>query len=136
MKSIIAVILPCATANWNIGAGELSVMPQPQSLTRLDGVFNLAPSTWIYTDRASVDTGKFLSERLRQSTSYKFRVSGMTGLDLESQLNGDILLTTNGAAPALGAEGCELSDQQSRRHSRAGRRFWWHGFLWEHLLDT
>ena len=91
-----------------LAAGEPAVIPQPQNLTRLDGSFTLARDTRIYTDPASLDTGNFLAARLRQSTGWRFRVSGKTTPALEAGITGGIFLTTNAANGALGAEGYEL----------------------------
>ncbi|HEX7570636.1 MAG TPA: beta-N-acetylhexosaminidase, partial [Verrucomicrobiae bacterium] len=85
---------------------EPALIPQPQNLARLDGAFQLAPNTRIYTDPASMDTGMFLAERLRKSTGWRFRISGKTTPDLK--VTDGILLTTTGADASLGAEGYEL----------------------------
>jgi hexosaminidase len=89
-------------------ADEPAVIPQPQQLTRLDGSFRLARDTRIYTDPASGETGDFLAARLRQATGWRFRVSGKSARALAAENPAGIVLTTNAAAAALGAEGYEL----------------------------
>ena len=85
---------------------EPAIIPQPQSLTRLEGAFKLAPATRIYTDPASMDTGGVLAARFRQATGWPVRISGKTTPDLV--VNDGILLTTSGADAGLGTEGYEL----------------------------
>ena len=89
-----------------LAMNEPAIIPQPQSLTRLEGAFKLASGTRIYTDPASMNTGDFLAGRLRKSTGWRFRISGKTAPDLT--ITDGILLTTSGAEAGLGAEGYEL----------------------------
>jgi hexosaminidase len=107
MKSkLIAAMAALSLAATALAVNEPAIIPQPQSLTRLDGAFKLAPDTRIYTDPASADTGGFLAERLRKPTGYSFRISPKTTPDLK--VNDGILLTTSDADSSLGAEGYEL----------------------------
>ncbi len=109
MKSIIAGILFCAAANWAVAANEPSLIPVPQKMERLDGVFNLASHPRIYTDRASAQTARFLAGRLSKSTGSHFKVSTKNVPDMAAALMDGILLTTNGADASQGDESYELT---------------------------
>jgi hexosaminidase len=119
MKSIIVGILVCAAANGAVAVNEPALIPAPQKMERLDGAFTLASHLRIYTDPASVETGKFLAGRLAKSTGYKFKVSGKTGPDREAAIAGGILLTTSGADASQGDEGYELTVATNRVVIRA-----------------
>jgi hexosaminidase len=93
----------------SLHADELSLIPQPQKIQPLDGVFKLTADTPIYTDPQSLSTGEFLGKRLRQSTGYGFKVNGITSTAAESALTGGVLLTTSNADVTLGNEGYELA---------------------------
>ena len=69
-----------------------------------DGVFVLRSSTEILDDAAARPAAAFLAERFRAGTGFRFPVhsSGKSAA-------GNILLTTNGSNPDLGAEGYELT---------------------------
>jgi hexosaminidase len=105
---LIAGVAAFSLAATVLAVNEPAIIPQPQSLTRLEGAFKLAADTRIYTDSASADTGNLLAGKFRQSTGWPFRVSGKTTPDLEAGITDGILLTTKGASAALGAEGYEL----------------------------
>ena len=83
-----------------------AIVPAPQKLEQLDGVFDLKPTTRIVTDSGSGQTGEFLRQRLHTATGYSLKVdetfSGTTST------KGRIILTTNNAMASLGAEGYEL----------------------------
>ncbi len=98
------VFLSVVTA---LAVNEPAIIPQPQKITRLVGAFKLAADTRIYTDTASADTGALLSAQLRKSTGWGFTVGSKTSS--EPVITAGILLTTNGADAALGAEGYELN---------------------------
>ena len=106
LKLIIGMVTLSLAATV-LAVNEPAIIPQPQNLTRLEGAFKLAADTRIYTDSASVATGKFLAAQLRKSTGWRFRISGKPASD--SKITDGILLTTKGAAARLGAEGYELA---------------------------
>lgn len=85
---------------------EPAVIPQPQKMTRLEGFFQLSPDSRIYTGAGSAKTGEFLAGRLRQSTGWNLKTRKFG--TKESTIHGGIVLMTNGADAALGAEGYEL----------------------------
>jgi hexosaminidase len=97
-----------ATAVGVAETNDLALIPQPQSVERLGGGFELTAATRIYTDPGSLATGEFLGRRLRQSTGYAFKVDGKTSPDEAMRLTSGILVTTNHADTILGAEGYEL----------------------------
>ena len=96
-------------ANWAIAADEPALIPVPQKMERLDGVFQLSSGTRIYTDRASSETGKFLVGYLSKSTGYHFKISGKISPAKEAGISDGILLTTNGADTIQGDESYELT---------------------------
>src|ERR1039457_6330180 len=106
MKSKLICAMAVCWAVTALAVNEPAVIPQPQSLTRLEGAFKLAADTRIYTDPASLDSGNLLAAQLRQSTGWRFRISGKTTPDLA--VTGGILLATSVADASLGAEGYEL----------------------------
>ena len=106
MKTNILIALSALSlATAALAVNEPAIIPQPQELTRLEGVFKLAPTTEIICDATARDTARILSSKLRQSTGWEFPVSDSAG----TEPNGGILLTTSGATAALGAEGYELT---------------------------
>src|SRR5262245_19516366 len=84
-------------------AAEPTIVPAPQTMELREGAFKLAPDTRIYTDAASAQTGKDLAARLHTATGYSLSASVKQGSEA------GILLTTEGANAALGAEGYELT---------------------------
>jgi len=60
VKSIITGILLCVAADWAMAADEPALVPVPQKMERLEGLFQVSPGMRIYTDRASSETGKLL----------------------------------------------------------------------------
>jgi alpha-L-fucosidase len=89
-----------------VAGPDIAIIPAPQKLDRRPGMFQLAPATRIAADPASLPTAQRLAQRLRQATGYPVPVAGS---DKGSPSAGEILLTTRGAAAALGPEGCALS---------------------------
>ncbi len=85
---------------------SLALIPWPQKVTLEAGVFKLTPDTRVYVDSASRETGKFLTERLRQSTGYPLPTH--TKFFSGAAIMGGILLTTKDASTNLGAEGYDL----------------------------
>ncbi len=108
MKSAIVVLSTLLLALPAFAADKVApaLVPVPQKLEQLDGVFKLTTRTHIVTDAGSASTGDFLREKLRVSTGYSLKQdandSGTTARDT-------IVLTTNNAKASLGAEGYELS---------------------------
>jgi hexosaminidase len=99
-------LLLAATA-FAADTNELALIPLPQKIQRLDGAFQLAADTQIYTDPNSFATGEFLAAQLRQSVGGHFKVSGKTLPGMA--ITDGILLTTAGADPFLGGEGYALT---------------------------
>lgn len=83
-----------------------ALVPVPQKLELLEGVFKLKPQTRIVTDAASGQTGEFLRAKLHASTGYRLPLDEKYP---GAPAQGAILLTTNDAKSTLGAEGYELS---------------------------
>ena len=108
-KSIIAGIFfaPAVLSVFAAGTNELAIIPLPQKMEMRAGAFKLSADTKIFTDFGSRQTGKFLAERLRQSTGYPFKTGGKR-FSSDEVPNG-ILLTTKSADTNLGAEGYELT---------------------------
>src|SRR5664279_4706037 len=106
MKTKIVIglsVLSLATAA--LAVNEPAIIPQPQSLTRLEGSFKLAEDMTIYTDAAAAETGRMLAGKFRQATGWQIRVSNQPTPDVK--ITDGILLTTAGADAALGPEGYE-----------------------------
>ena len=85
---------------------DLAIIPLPQRTMLYAGHFTLTPDTCIYTDLASGQTAKFLTERLRPSTGYRLPLRAKLSGTL---VNDGILLTTRSADTNLGAEGYQLT---------------------------
>jgi hexosaminidase len=108
MKSAIVALFSLLLILPAFAAGNLApaLVPVPQKLEQLDGVFKLSPQTRIVTDAASQPTGEFLRAKLQTATGYVLKQDGtLSGTPVER----GIILTTNGAKASLGAEGYELS---------------------------
>ncbi len=86
---------------------ELALIPLPQKVQQLDGVFTLTPQTRIYANGASRKTAEFLAERLRQSTGYPLKVHRKTFFSGVPE--NSIFFTTKNASTNLGDEGYELN---------------------------
>lgn len=104
-KFIGGISLCCATSSALV-VNEPALIPQPQSLTRLEGSFKLAEGMTIYTDATAAETGRMLAGKFRQATGWQLRVSNQPASG--EKITDGILLTTAGADTALGAEGYEL----------------------------
>jgi hexosaminidase len=82
-----------------------SVIPLPASATQTGGAFRLSAGTGVVVAPATAEMmalGRYLAERLRPATGFALPVSaGPAG-------SGNILLSTQGADPALGEEGYQL----------------------------
>ncbi|MBU6411654.1 MAG: family 20 glycosylhydrolase, partial [Verrucomicrobia bacterium] len=80
-----------------------ALIPRPQKMEARDGFFALLPGTKITAGPGSRATAIFLARRLKTSTGYPLTVDG------GASANAGILLTTNSADAALGAEGYTLA---------------------------
>lgn len=111
MKSTLAsLILFTALLSGGVCAETPStsaIIPQPKSLTRLDGAFTVASDCVIATDAASKETGDFLAERLRKATGYPVHTAVQQGGEQKFP-SSVIVLTTENAKAGLGAEGYEV----------------------------
>ncbi|HEV2693963.1 MAG TPA: beta-N-acetylhexosaminidase [Verrucomicrobiae bacterium] len=100
---VLAATAPALAA----GTKSLAIIPQPQSVELHEGGFTLTPATRIYLDRASRDTGKFLTDGLRPATGYPLETA--TKFFDSPAVAGGILLTTKNANANLGPEGYDLT---------------------------
>ncbi len=100
--SQVLVVLFCLAASAR--AAEPALIPAPQSMKLKDGVFALHSGAKIVANAPAKPAASFLAERLREGTGYGFpvRSSGKPAA-------GNIVLTTDGSDPGLGAEGYELT---------------------------
>lgn len=83
-----------------------AILPLPQKMAVGAGTFKLAPETRICTDAASLATGEYLADQLRQSTGFKCEVIASPK---SGAVRGAILITKADAKAGLGAEGYELT---------------------------
>ena len=88
-------------------ADSPAIIPWPQEVALHDGEFKLEPDTRVYTDFASRQTTRFLTEPLRRSTGYP--LATRTKFFSSAAIPNGILLTTKNADPKLGPEGYELT---------------------------
>src|SRR5262245_34160379 len=120
MKHVLkccAVALMLSAGSDPVFAAAPAIVPLPQQTQLRPGVFTLCPSqaisgvaahptTKILADSSSLETGQYLAALLFKSTGNQFQV-GVTSQTLP--VRGAILITTNNANQALGAEGYELT---------------------------
>lgn len=107
LKHLIALIL-CATVvteSWAATLDRPSIIPAPTNLEAGSGTFELNRETLIYTDVNACQTGEYLAGRLLKAAGYAIKTTSNT---LEASTTGAIVLTTQKANAALGAEGYEL----------------------------
>ncbi len=99
--------LVCLAAAALLGAEPCapSIIPLPRQMTVAPGAFSLRLGAIILVDRASAETGRYLADELHRRAAGDFSVRHAS----PSRAAGNILLTTNGAAPSLGQEGYTLS---------------------------
>jgi len=83
------------------------LVPLPQTLARFKGHFRLVPGTRIIVNEISQTTGAYLAEWFRRATGNECPVT-LGDHDGAQAPKNSILLTTEGAAPALTEEGYEL----------------------------
>jgi hexosaminidase len=107
MERLVANLLLAASVTTAAASDHSpAIIPAPKKMELREGTFQLAPGTRICVDSASRKTGETLAERLRKSTGYPLKINA--GNSASSCPKGAILLTTNNASAALGAEGYEL----------------------------
>ncbi|MDB6109192.1 MAG: hexosaminidase [Pedosphaera sp.] len=118
MSWLVGIVLALSGATGFAGEASVpAIIPMPQKLERHEGVFEFRTGTRILGLRvesgtkivADVDSnaaGHYLAAQLRRSTGHRVQVRAM---EPGGAVKGDILLTTQGANPALGPEGYELS---------------------------
>jgi hexosaminidase len=107
INSIVALLVSFwAATSLASSTSALAIIPQPKKIQTFEGAFGLTPATGIYADANSSETAGFLATRLRKSTGYRFEID--SGQHSDAAVNGGLLLTTNRADAALGAEGYEL----------------------------
>ena len=88
--------------------GMSDLVPLPASVTPAGGAFVLASTATIWLDPATAEmtaVGESLATRLRRATGYALPTAPLGG----TPCAGDLVLTTSGGDPALGAEGYELA---------------------------
>jgi len=90
-----------------------SLIPLPQKMEVQAGAFRLTRTTRICTDQPARASGDFLAARLRQATGYPLNVVA------DKPDGDDLLITTQAANPALGAEGYEVTITPTRAEIRA-----------------
>ncbi|MEK7780772.1 MAG: beta-N-acetylhexosaminidase [Verrucomicrobiota bacterium] len=101
--SLFAIFI--ASCGSVVAANLPSIIPQPQSLTPMEGVFQLRFGARVIVDDASHAAGEQLAERLRVATGFKLPLQAKASV---KPGKGDILLTTDAAKESLGSEGYEL----------------------------
>jgi len=80
----------------NAQVREISVLPQPATVTTADGSFILRPSTQIVSDKANHKTGNLLAQWLRNATGYSLKVKPREDADNTISLKLDPALTRLG----------------------------------------
>ena len=88
--------------------GMDTVIPRPVEVVATGGTFRLSAETGIYVEPATDELkaiGQYLADRLNPATGYTMQVQGTDG----APAAGNIFLSLNGADPALGEEGYELT---------------------------
>lgn len=86
-------------------ANSTAIIPAPVKAEMREGVFNLQPGSRILADADLKATANLLAKPLRAATGFALKIKSATTKPAAA----DIVLTTNGADAALGAEGYELS---------------------------
>jgi hexosaminidase len=118
MKFCISVVLLVFLSLDSFAAQPVpAIIPQPQQMQVLTGLFTLCPSqsgqpvpgravTKILVDNTSKETGQYLALQLFKATGYQFEVQVSTD---NSPVKGAILLTTANPLGTLNSEGYELT---------------------------
>ncbi|HEY1787566.1 MAG TPA: family 20 glycosylhydrolase [Verrucomicrobiae bacterium] len=103
---IVVALSTAAATVFGADANGLALIPQPQKVQRMDGVFTINAQTRIYADSHSRKTAEFLAERLRKSTGFPLKVHWKL---FPGTLQNAILFTTKHANSAVGDEGYDLT---------------------------
>ena len=85
-----------------------TVIPRPAAETATGGTFNLSADTIIQVDPATDEVkaiGQYLADQLNPASGYAIKVQEANG----TPAKGSISLSLNGADPALGSEGYQLT---------------------------
>lgn len=101
----LAILFLETTAFANF-SNEPALIPLPQKIQRVDGVFTLTPQTRIETDWSSRKTARLLAERLREATGYPLKVHWR--FSSGAPRPNAIWFTTHNANTNLGMEGYAL----------------------------
>jgi hexosaminidase len=104
-QKILGIFLIVTTGVIARAANPTAVIPAPMQAELREGQFQLTAASRILADREFKNEAQLLAARLRPATGFALIIK--TGKNEIPA--GNILLTTNGANAALGAEGYELS---------------------------
>ena len=105
VKQILGIILIASVGAVVRAANPTPILPAPLKAEAREGQFQLTAASRIRADGAFKNEAQLLASRLRAATGFALKLKAD-----KSQIAGaDIVLTTNGADAALGAEGYELS---------------------------
>ena len=110
LLSILLLVIPRFA---NAQVREISVLPQPATVTTADGSFILRPDTLIVSDKANQKTGNLLAQWLRNATGYSLKVK------LREDADNTISLKLDPALTRLGDEGYLLDVTPQRVTIRA-----------------
>src|SRR5260370_32404896 len=102
MKSqIVGIILSLLAASaFAADTAAPAIIPLPQKRELHEGVFKLRPEVEILVDDASMETGRFLADRVNKSTGYRLKARVQTKARGQA-VKGNIVLTTQGASADL-----------------------------------
>jgi hexosaminidase len=103
---LVIVFAAAAAPGADASANSLAIIPEPQKVQRMDGVFTLNAQTRIYANWSSRKTANFLAQRLRQSTGYPLKVHWKL---FGGTPKNALMFTTRHANAAVGAEGYDLT---------------------------
>ncbi|MGI8896869.1 MAG: beta-N-acetylhexosaminidase [Pyrinomonadaceae bacterium] len=110
LLSISLLVFPRLT---NAQVQEIAVLPQPATITTIDGFFILRPDSLIVSDKANHKTGTLLAQWLRNATGYSVKVK------LREDADNTISLKLDPALTRLGDEGYLLDVTPQRVIIRA-----------------
>lgn len=112
---ILAAILITSVCVVVRAGNPTAIIPAPVKVEAREGQFQLTCASCIVADSGLNNEAQLLAVRLRPATGCPLKIKSAR----TRPADGDILLTTNGADPALGAEGYELSVTTNRVVIRA-----------------
>src|SRR5580692_10354580 len=102
----IIILLPLLVAMVAAASGDSpAIIPLPQKMEPVAGMFHLKPESRIVVDAAFRDSGEYLAARLRTPTGYPLKVE-MSGKSQPG--TGDIVLSARKTTGSPSAEGYEL----------------------------